>query len=670
MINNHKKDLIENINGFEINDPYRWLEDISNPDVKKWNIEQNKQTEEKLKTNNFNIFSDELKKDFNIDFYSNPVLINGKYYYSKKLAGEDQSARYLKEGLAGDEICILSVSKSTESIDFWSPTKKGTYLVYGISEAGNEMSTLYVKEIETDKIITKIPNCRYSSVKSLNDETGFYYTRNPRPGEVPEDEMVMHTKIYFHKIGTDPNEDELIFGKNRPKDDMLSLSFSQDNKYLAIGASQTWTKNDVFIYNTESKEIKEMIMGYDASFSVRFLEDKVLIFTNYKASNNRVLWNTYENMLSPVEEWNEFIPERDYLLKSMKCSKDRIILQYLKDVTSQVEMLDHDGNKIGDIPLPKNSSISGITTNIREKEFFYSVESFLFPIIRYRFNPENNNFEEYQKLDNPINHDEYESKQEWCTSKDGTKVPMFIFHKKGLEIDGKNPTILYGYGGFGNSLTPAFMRNYVPWIKRGGVVVISNIRGGGEFGDSWHKDGIKENKQKSYDDFIACAEHLISSKYTSNQNLGILGGSNGGLLVSAVAVQRPDLFNAVCSRVPLTDMVRFSKFGMAIRWTHEYGDPNIKEELENILKWSPYHNLKEDVEYPSFLFMTGEKDSRVDPLHARKMTAILQDNNKENDVLIFTEIDAGHGSGKPMTKVIEGQALVLNFFSEKLGLDI
>jgi prolyl oligopeptidase len=288
----------------------------------------------------------------------------------------------------------------------------------------------------------------------------------------------------------------------------------------------------------------------------------------------------------------------------------------------------------------------------------------------YRFNPDNQQFEIYRTADNPIDPKQYITKQEWCASKDGTKIPMFIVHKKGMLLNGANPAILLGYGGLNISQTPNFDRGLVPWLERGGIYAIANIRGGGEFGEKWHKGGIKENKQNSFDDFIAAGEHLINQKYTDANHLGILGMSNGGLLVSAVAVQRPDLFKAVCARVPLTDMVRFPKFGMAVRWVHEYGNPEVKDDLQRILAWSPYHNVKEGVEYPNMLFTTADKDTRVDPMHARKMTALLQSVNKENEILLFTETEAGHGAGKPVSKIVESQSLVLAFFAEKLNLKV
>jgi prolyl oligopeptidase len=375
-------------------------------------------------------------------------------------------------------------------------------------------------------------------------------------------------------------------------------------------------------------------------------------------------------MHKPLDEWKEFIPERKFLLETVRITKSKILIEYLVNACSEVVTFDYEGKETGKIPLPPYSTLAGISSRKDEEEFFYGVETFVFPKIVYRYDPSAMDYLEWRRTDNPIQPDDYVVKQEWYVSKDGTKVSMFVFHKKGLTFDESNPTILYGYGGFAKNETPLFMRNWVPWIERGGIFAVANIRGGGEFGEQWHKDGIKENKQNSFDDFIAAGEYLISQKYTNKGHLGILGVSNGGLLVSAVAVERPDLFNAVCARVPLTDMVRFPKFGIAMRWIHEYGNPDIVEDLKNILKWSPYHNVREGIEYPNFLFTTANKDTRVDPLHARKMTARLQEVNKKNEVLLYTEMDAGHGAGKPIVKIVESQALVISFFAGQLDLKI
>ena len=449
---------------------------------------------------------------------------------------------------------------------------------------------------------------------------------------------------------------------------MLEITLSPDGRYLGIEASQTWTENEIYIYDRERKEIKPVITSIASKFSGIFLRDKVLLNTNYKANNYRVLESSYEDVYRPVDEWEEFIPEREFLLESIQATSNKILVEYLVNVCSEVIVFNYQGEEIGKIPLPNYSSLAGISARPEEEEFFYGVESFVFPKILYRYDPVTETYSEYRRTDNPIDPDQYEVRQEWYTSKDGTKVPVFIFYKKGLKLNSKNPTILCGYGGFGSNQTPSFMRNWVPWIERNGVFAMANIRGGGEFGEKWHKDGIKENKQNSFDDFIAAGEYLIAQKYTDNDHLGILGGSNGGLLVSAVGVQRPDLFKAICSRVPLTDMVRFPHFGIAVRWVHEYGNPEVKEDLENILQWSPYHNVKEGVEYPNFFFTTANKDTRVDPLHARKMAACLEEVNKSNCVLVFTEMEAGHGPGKPIVKIVESQALILTFFAKYLDL--
>ncbi|MDO8572496.1 MAG: prolyl oligopeptidase family serine peptidase [bacterium] len=670
-----KDNIIDSINGISISDPYRWLEDAKSSETKEWVESQNSYTDSFLRNENFEIFSNELVKNFKVVNFSNPIPVRGKYFYSERQPDEDQSALYVRTGINGNPVKLVDPNgmrdDNTINIAFWSVSRTGKYLAYGLSQGGDEMAIMYIKGVDTGiNLSEQIPRCRHSQISWLPDDSGFFYTKNPEPGTVPKNEEHLHTKIYFHKIGDNPNNDELIFGKDRPKDDMLGITISMDGRYLAISSAVTWTENDIYIYDRDTKQTKPFVVGMPAKFSLKFLEDKVIVGTNYNANNFRILSVPIINLFTPTEDWEELIPERKYLLQSETTTKTKIIVTYLVDACSKVVMFDHSGKEIGEIPLPPYSSLAGISRNIEEDEFFYGVDSFTFPKITYRYSPIENKFEVYRKTDNPINPNDYVTKQEWYQSKDGTRVPLFIFHKKNISVDGVNPTILYGYGGFADLNTPGFMRGFVSWMERGGIYVIANIRGGGEFGEKWHKDGMKENKQNSFDDFIAAAEYLIQEKYTDRDHLGILGGSNGGLLVSAVAVQRPELFKAVCSRVPLIDMVRFPLFGIASRWVHEYGNPEVKEDLQRILKWSPYHNVKEGVEYPSFLFTTASKDTRVDPLHARKMTAMLQSVNKKNTVLIFTEMETGHGPGKPIKKIVESQTLLLTFFAQNLDLKI
>lgn len=670
-----KEVIVDEINGISIADPYRWLEESSDKEVVDWIGIQNQFTDSILRNEKQNKFSDELIKNFKVVNFSNPVPVKGRYFYTERQPDEDQMVLYAKDGLDGMPIKLVDPNGKREgntiTIDYWFPGWTGRYVVYGLSKGGDEMATLYVVDVDkNENLPEKIVHCRYSSVRWLPDDSGFFYTRNPHPGTVPKNEEHLFLKVYFHKLGDNPENDKLIFGENRPKDDMINISLSLDGQLLAIHVSQKWTENEIYIYDSRKGITTSLITGIPSKFSLQFLSDKAILYTNYKANNYKIVSAKLDNLFSKIDEWQEFFPERQNLLESVAITADKILLEYLVNACSEIVTLDHSGKDIGKVPLPKFSSLAGISTGRTEKEFFYGLESFTVPKIVYRFNPQTQQYEEYKATDNPVNPDNYKIKQEWYTSKDGTKIPVFIFHKKEVGLNGKNPTILYGYGGFASNKTPMFMRSWVPWIERNGIFAVANIRGGGEFGEKWHKTGIKENKQNSFDDFIYAAEYLISKKYTDVNHFGILGGSNGGLLVSAVAVQRPDLFKAVCSQVPLTDMVRFPKFGIAVRWIHEYGNPEIKNDLEKILEWSPYHNVQSGVEYPNILFTTADKDTRVDPLHARKMTALLQSVNKQNKVLLFTEIEAGHGAGKPISKTVELQSLVLTFFAQELGLKV
>lgn len=677
------KSVTDIINGIEVRDPYRWLENGDDTEVKEWVKEQNSVTNSSLRDSRFEIFSEELAANFKVTNFSTPSFTRGRYFYTERAPDEDQGVLYMKIGLDGVPVKLVDPNGlkkgNTVTIDYWDRSRTGKYIAYGLSEGGDEMATLYVKDVDKNEDLSEtIPNCRYSAISWMPDDSGFFYTRNPSPGAVPVNEKHLYTKVYFHRLGENPAGDQLIFGEQSPKDVMISINLSIDGRHLGIQASNSWNENDVYIYETAAGKMKTLISGLKAKFSIGFLKDKVIINTDYKANNKRVLSTSYKTMYKPIDEWEVLIPERDVLLESIRFTKSRIIVEYLRDVCSEVFLLDHNGNEVSNIPLPTLSFVTGFSTNREEEEFFYGVNSYLFPQIVYHFDPSDNFYLEYKKTESPIDPEDYEIKREWYASKDGVKVPVFIMHKKGLKLNGASPTVLYGYGGFHNSVTPVFRRNWVPWFERGGIFVVANIRGGGEFGDSWHKCAIKAGKQLSYDDFISAAEFLISKKYTCKTHIGILGESNGGLLVSAVSVQRPDLFKAVCSRVPLTDMVRFPKFGIALRWIHEYGNPELKEDLINILKWSPYHNVHDGVEYPATFFMTAEKDTRVDPLHSRKMTALLQSVNgrskkssdNKNRILLYVETNAGHGAGKPISKIVENQALILAFFAQELGLKI
>ena len=668
-----KEDVLNEQHGKNIVDPYRWLEDGEDAAVKEWSDAQNSYTNSELNKEMFEEFSDELQRNYFATTFSNPIPVKGRYFYTERKKGEDQPILYVKKGLDGTPIKLIDPngrrSGNSISLDYWTLSKNGKYVAYGLSEGGNEMATLYVMDTETKENLPDIiPHCQYSSIQWTPDESAFFYTRNPRPGTVKKSEENMHKKVYFHKLGDDPMNDKLIFGEGRSKDDMLSLSSSQDGNYIGIHVYRNWTTNDIYLYNVANAQLTQLLPELHAESTLIFLSNKVLLVTNYLANNSRIFHASFDNILKPIDMWEVFVPEQKQPIEGVRSTKDKVLVEYLHDVVSEVLIFDHDGKRMEKLPIPPLAQIIGISTNRDDEEFFFGVDSFIFPKQLYYFDAEKKTYSLYRTTENPLDTKDYRVVQEWCTSKDGTRIPMFIVHKNDVLLEAKNPTILYGYGGFGTSLTAGFNRKLAPWLVRGGILVIANIRGGCEFGDEWHKAAIKDKKQNSFDDFIAAAEHLIESGYTDSEHIGLLGGSNGGLLVSVVATQKPTLAKAVCAQVPLTDMARFSLFGMASRWIHEYGDPSIKEEFINIMKWSPYHNIKQGMEYPTMLFTTGEQDSRVNPLHARKMTALLQSVNTKNPIFFYCEADAGHGQGKPISKIVESQAMLLSFFSQALGL--
>lgn len=668
-----REDLVEQIHGTDVADPFRWLEDGKNPDVKEWTREQNDFLWQNLDRKVFNRVSEDLVKNFHTTNYGVPIRRGDTYFFTKRLPGQNQTVLYCKQRLDGEEIILVNPNEegATVSLDFWNASRNGRFVAYGLSRGGNEMSTLYILDLEKNEDLPyEIPRCRYSSIRWLPDETGFYYTRNPREGTVSEDEAHLYTKVYFHLIGTDPNKDRLIFGADRPKDDMISLRMSFDGRYLGIQVGNNWTHNAVFVYDGETGETRSVVEGIPSRFNIYFTKSQVFLYTNYKANNFRILASDLDDFYKPVDVWQEIIREQKDLLQGIWFTPTKMILQYLVNACSKVEVKNYKGQPLGDIALPPYATLQGISVHHEHEEFFYSVTSYTFPAIIYRYDEVHDKYDTYAATENPIDPDDYAVSQEWCISKDKTKVPMFIIQRK----DSKRPapTILYGYGGFFHTEVPEFMRAWmVGWIMQGGVFVVANIRGGAEFGEKWHADGSQEKKQNSFDDFIAAGEYLIEEGYTSQEQLGIFGGSNGGLLTAACSVQRPDLFRAVVSSVPLIDMVRFhTSSALAVRWTNEYGNPDDANDFGYIYKYSPYHNVRSDREYPASLYLTGENDTRVNPYHARKMTARLQSVNKKNLILLYTETEAGHGAGKSVKQIVENSAIRITFFAQTLGLVI
>jgi prolyl oligopeptidase len=479
--------------------------------------------------------------------------------------------------------------------------------------------------------------------------------------------------VFFHLLGTDPDTDDPIFGEGRDPEDWPSVFLSNDGRWLLIHVSQGWTKSELFLMDTHGKNPpSRLTTGKDFNYGAEVYDDKVYITTNEDAPRNRVFVTDAGNF--DRSAWKEIIPQTDAVLQNVSVYGGELFAQYEENATSQLKLFDLEGKKISDISLPAIGTVFGHRGRWNRGELFYGFHSFTFAPSVYRYDLKDAKTSLWSKVDAPsIDPSAYEVAQEWYKSKDGTRVPIFVVHKKGLLKTGHNPTLLTAYGGFNISLTPSFSRTAYLWMEHGGVFAVANLRGGAEFGEDWHRAGMLEKKQNVFDDMIAAAEHLISEKYTDKNHLAIQGGSNGGLLMGAMLTQRPDLFRAVVCQVPLLDMLRYQDFQIAKLWIPEYGSSENPDQFKWLYAYSPYHHVKAGTEYPATLFMTGDFDTRVDPMHAKKMAAELQaeaknGRSKARPILLRIESKAGHGAGKPVTKQIEEFTDVYSFLFWQLGM--
>ncbi len=662
--------------GRKLTDSYRWLEDGESPEVVKWSAAQNEATRRTLEAHaDLPALQEELSQLFDNNARGLPFFRAGYYYWHERLAGQNQAAFYRCQTLDGTPELLIDPNGRREddaiALTMAAVSPQGTYLVYGMSESGTEMSVIRLRNLETGEELEadSIPYSRNPGVSWLGDESGFFYTRNPEPGTVEKVDEQYYELVCRHALGRSWRNDEVIFGSGRHKEDRYDMSMSSDRKILIIQASRNWTESSIYLYKIDAGTLNTLVEGDNAQYSLSIVGEQAFLWTNAEAEFGKVLFSPLAEILEPVGEWAEFIAERSYSLEGINFTADFAVVNYLRDACSYVEVLDYDGQTVDELALPDYSTFEGISCDYERTEFFFSVTSFLVPSVDYSCDTDLDPVEFY-RLPSVIDPEDYQVRQEWYESRDGTKVPMFMVSLKSAVQNGDNPTLLYGYGGFQISITPSFMKGFVPFLKRGGMLAIANIRGGGEFGEAWHRDGMLEKKQNSFDDFIAAGRYLISQKWTSSKRLAIYGGSNGGLLVGACAVQEPELFRAVICAVPLLDMVRFPHFLIASRWMSEYGNPDVEDDFNRIIQWSPYHNFDPARPHPAMLLETADHDTRVDPLHARKMGALMQAAGGTAPVLIRTETQAGHGSGTPVSKMIQGRADMLAFVFWQLGVSI
>ena len=655
-----------------IPDPYRWLEDDKSDETARWVKKQNEVTFDYLAQIPFRKqIKERMEKIWNYEKISAPFKRGDYTYYYKNNGLQNQSVLYRKDKNGKEEVFLdpntFSKDGST-SLSGVSFTKDGSLVAYSISVAGSDWNSIVIMDAVTKKKLEEdIVDVKFSGASWYKNE-GFYYSSYDKPEGSQLSAKTDQHKLYFHKLGTPQKSDKVIFGADQ-KRRYVSGGVTEDARYLIISAAVSTSGNELYIKDLTQPNSKIVTIVDNFNSDNDLLENigsKLFILTNRNAPNQKIV--TVDASNPTPENWKDLIPETKNVL-SASTGSGYIFANYMKDAVTQVKQYDYNGKLIREVKLPGVGTAGGFGGKKEETTLYYSFTNYITPGTIYSFDPKTGVSKEYQKPKVDFNSADYESKQVFYTSKDGTKIPMIITHKKGLKLDGKNPTILYGYGGFNVSLTPSFSVTNAVWLEQGGIYVVANLRGGGEYGKEWHDAGTQLKKQNVFDDFIAAGEYLIAQKYTSPAFLAIKGGSNGGLLVGAVMTQRPDLIKVALPAVGVLDMLRYHTFTAGAGWAYDYGTAEDSKEMFEYLKnYSPVHNVKEGVKYPATLITTGDHDDRVVPAHSFKFAAELQDKQKsENPVLIRIETNAGHGAGKPVSKTIEEAADMQAFTLYNMG---
>ncbi|MCH1498108.1 MAG: prolyl oligopeptidase family serine peptidase [Akkermansiaceae bacterium] len=672
-------ETVDTLHGIRVPDPYRWLEDLNSDQTAAWVKAQSSLTNSYLDAiPGRQVLKNHLTKLWNVERLGVPSFEGGSYFFSKNNGLQNQSVLYSTKSLGIEPTVLLDPntlsSDGTVALKSYEVSPDGKYLAYSTSASGSDWVEWQVREISSGKDLSDhLKWSKFSGASWSKDSKGFYYGRFPKPKD--GDEMIaknIHKKIYYHEIGTPQDEDLLVYERpNEPKQGLYAW-VTEDGKYLLIQVSQgTDTKNGLFykdLTNPTSKVI-ELLADFDASYDfITNLGSNFIIRTDLKAPKQKVV---SIDLNAPIStQWKTIIPESKETLRSVSHIGGLFIANYLKDARTEIRRFKTDGSPLRPVKLPGLGTATGFGGKSNRNETFYYFTSFTSPGAVYRYDIARNASTLFKAPKTQFDRDNYESRQIFATSRDGTKIPMFIVYKKSLKLDGNNPTLLYAYGGFNISLRPSYSPATIAWLDLGGIYVMANLRGGGEYGEEWHEAGMKLKKQNVFDDFIACAEHLISKNFTSSKKLSIAGGSNGGLLVGACMVQRPELYGACLPAVGVMDMLRFHKFTIGWAWQAEYGKPDELDDFKNLLKYSPYHNLKPN-NYPATMVITSDHDDRVVPSHSYKFAAALQSAQKgPAPTLIRIESKAGHGAGTPTSKRIEAIVDKYAFLSKSLGFQI
>jgi prolyl oligopeptidase len=679
-----KTDTVDDYFGTKVPDPYRWLEDTDSLETKAWVQAEVALTSAYLeKLPDREPFKQRLTKLLNYERYTAPSWEGHRYLYRKNDGLQNQSVIYTLRALSETPKILLDpnqlASDGTVAVTSTEVTEDSRLLAYGIAASGSDWNEIRVRDIDTDQDLPDVIKwVKFSEPSWTKDSKGFFYSRFPEP-KVSENQTfakLANQKMYHHRLGDPTEKDQLIY--ERPDDPDLACGggVSHDGRYLFVQVNKGTDERNLLYF----KDLRDpMAPKIDAPFQtiidkfeaqlqvVGSVGNRLFVMTDLGAPRYKIIEIDLTN--PSRDQWREIIPESKDLLEAAELAGGKLVVKYLVDAKNQLFVFDLDGRKVSEIALPALGTVGTLSGDPDRPELFYMFTSFLYPATIYRYDVSTGQNEVFKKPSVDFNADEYETKQIFYRSKDGTKIPMFIVNKKGIKLDGNNPVYLTGYGGFNISITPSFSASYLSWIERSGVFALPNLRGGGEYGREWHEAGMKEHKQNVFDDFIAAAETLIDEKYSSAGKIAIVGGSNGGLLVGAALTQRPDLFGAAVPEVGVLDMLRFQKFTIGWAWQSDYGSSDTREGFQYLIKYSPLHNIKINSCYPPTLVTTADHDDRVVPGHSFKFAATLQAAQAcTNPVLIRIETKAGHGSGKPITKVIEEQADVLAFMWDAIDI--
>ncbi|MBN1788468.1 MAG: S9 family peptidase [Sedimentisphaerales bacterium] len=656
----------EQVHGIEIIDPYRWLEDGQSEETRQWIEAQNNYSQPLIGNRpDRTRLKKRITELLKVDWQSLPQERNGRYFIRKRSGDQEMAVLYMREGLDGKDVMLVDPnpmsSDNTTSTRLQGVSEDGSLMAYSIRQGGQDEQSIHFLNVDTKENLPEVlPTARYMSFSLKPDKSGCYYTRHEANGP----------RIYYHKMGTEPASDIKIFGDGYDADKIAYTELSEDGRHLLITVRHGSAGMKMELYYQDmvkNTPIVPIVNDIDAKFYGEIVDEKFFLQTDWNAPNGRIISFDINN--PDRKYWKEIVRQNDAVIDYFKLAGGKLFINYTKNASSTLSVFEADGRYIKDIQFPAIGSIGDFVGRWKNNEAFFSFSTYHIPSKTYIYNTKTDTKKIWWEADISVQSDTYDVKQVWFKSKDGTKVPMFIVHAKGVKLNGKNPTLLTAYGGFGHKETPYFSVMATLWMEAGGVYVMPNIRGGGEFGENWHKAGMLENKQNSFDDFIAAAQWLIDEKYTSSDKIVIVGGSNGGLLVGAAITQRPDMFRAAVCLYPLLDMVRYHKFLVAKFWASEYGCAEDPQQFKYLYAYSPYHHVKKGVKYPAVLFVTGDRDTRVDPLHARKMTALLQSvATADRPVLLQYYTKAGHVGGHPMSRKIEEVADDFGFMLWQLGM--